>query len=1093
MYLSHRLAGAFGPTATARGHEHFLNGSVRISRASYNAIEADISAGRRVTVALEYSNGVLFADCDCPDSYSGIACEHIWATILVAEARKHFPNAALDPNLELDYGGENPYEATDDILAGPSPAKQGVCLPTPQARIKSWKKRLEAFSEQQRLAAPQPAKWPANRELLYVVDVQMSRNHGGLIIEILSHTLKSNGTWTALKSTVIKADEIGRLPLAEDRTVVTMLAGAVPSDEYGYNDYYNRYYRKLYKIAPTLAGPLLRQAASTGRCYLRHDQASPSLLPLAWDDGEAWRFKLQVLPHAKRGWEITGVLYRGEERMEASALRLATRGGLIFTQDRVAPLAEDVEVDWLMHMRKVGAVHVPEGDKDEMLSTLLRLPHLPPVELPGELGLEEISAPPSPGLKIVPADRWMADTKLRAEPEFDYGNWVVRAGDAASGSYDAEKQRLLRRNAAAEQTALDLLSTLGVKRVAPNYSTGHTQWEMAARKLPDVVRALIKAGWRVEAHGKLFRHPSAFHLEVASGIDWFELRGKVDFDSTHVELPALLEALRRGEKMVLLGDGSMGLLPEEWLRRVLGLARFGSAQKDHIRFRSSQAGLLDALLATELEFRCDETFNRVRQEMKSFQGVKAARQPVGFVGHLRDYQREGLGWMLFLDRFSFGGCLADDMGVGKTAQVLALLETRRELRSSGEKIPPSLVVVPRSLVFNWKEEAARFTPQLRVLDFTGHSRSVDHFDSHHLIITTYGTLRREILRLKQVEFDYIVLDEAQTIKNAATESAKAARLLRGSRRLALSGTPVENHLGELWSLFEFLNPGMLGSASIFKMTGAAARNPDEATRRLLAHALRPFILRRTKGQVASELPPKTELTVQCEMDPVQRKLYDELRQHYHDALLKRVEREGIGKSAIQVLEALLRLRQAACHPGLIDARRRGETSAKLVTLLEQVAEVMDEGHKALVFSQFTSLLSIVRDRLKAKGIDHEYLDGATHNRQKRVERFQNDPDCRLFLISLKAGGLGLNLTAAEYVFLLDPWWNPAVEAQAMDRAHRIGQMRQVFAYRLIARDTVEEKILDLQKRKLDMASAIISADNSLIHNLQREDLELLLS
>jgi SNF2 family DNA or RNA helicase len=245
--------------------------------------------------------------------------------------------------------------------------------------------------------------------------------------------------------------------------------------------------------------------------------------------------------------------------------------------------------------------------------------------------------------------------------------------------------------------------------------------------------------------------------------------------------------------------------------------------------------------------------------------------------------------------------------------------------------------------------------------------------------------------------------------------------------------------------------------------------------------------------VARELPAKTEQTLYCEMEPLQRRLYQELRQHYRDSLLKRIETEGIAKSKIQVLEALLRLRQAACHPGLIDKKRCGESSAKLETLLEQLNEVLDEGHKALVFSQFTSLLRIVRDRLDSQRVAYQYLDGTTRDRKTPVERFQNDPDCKLFLVSLKAGGLGLNLTAAEYVFLLDPWWNPAVETQAIDRAHRIGQTQQVFAYRIIARDTVEEKVLELQKTKRDLATAIISADNSLIRTLRREDLELLLS
>jgi SNF2 family DNA or RNA helicase len=395
-------------------------------------------------------------------------------------------------------------------------------------------------------------------------------------------------------------------------------------------------------------------------------------------------------------------------------------------------------------------------------------------------------------------------------------------------------------------------------------------------------------------------------------------------------------------------------------------------------------------------------------------------------------------------------------------------------------------------VFHWKGEAERFTPALRVLDHTGSGRLKPgaHFAEYDVVLTTYGTLRRDVLHFKDQRFDYCILDEAQAIKNSTTLSAKAARLLRADHRLAMSGTPVENHLGELWSLFEFLNPGMLGSASLF---GGAGRNPDPATRQILSRALRPFILRRTKKEVARELPEKTEQTIYCDLEPREKKLYDELRDYYRARLLKNGDAESMSKLKFQALEALLRLRQAACHPGLIDKKRTAEPSAKVDTLIAQLEQVIDEGHKALVFSQFTSLLAIVRQRLDRAEIPYAYLDGRTRDRQARVEEFQNKPDLKLFLISLKAGGLGLNLHAAEYVYLLDPWWNPAVEAQAIDRAHRIGQTRQVFAYRLIARHTVEEKVLELQRTKRDLADAIVTGNNSLIQSLTREDLQLLLS
>ncbi|MFL6197496.1 MAG: DEAD/DEAH box helicase, partial [Thermoanaerobaculia bacterium] len=572
------------------------------------------------------------------------------------------------------------------------------------------------------------------------------------------------------------------------------------------------------------------------------------------------------------------------------------------------------------------------------------------------------------------------------------------------------------------------------------------------------------------------------------------VRGEVDFEGVTVRLPEVLDALRRGSSFLSLPDGSEGLIPQEWVKKLAGLADLGHLEGDHLRFQAQQAALLDAWLADQPGVTWDEAFDVARSRLRSFEGIVPASAPAGFHGELRGYQRAGLGWLHFLRDLGFGGCLADDMGLGKTVQVLALLESRRALRDR-EGLPPSLVVMPRSLVFNWLAEAAHFAPRLRVLDHTGtgRSREGDSFAGCDLVLTTYGTLRQDVAALRKVEFDYVILDEAQAIKNADSQTAKAARLLRGRHRLALSGTPVENHLGELWSLLEFLNPGILGASSTLRTRSEELRDPAPETREMLARALRPFLLRRTKEQVAPELPAKVEQTLYCELPPAQRRLYDELRDHYRSSLNARIDQQGLGRTKILVLEALLRLRQAACHPGLVDRGRAAEPCAKLDLLLPQLREILAEGHKALVFSQFTSFLAIVRERLDAEGISCLYLDGRTRDRQAKVEAFQSDPGCRLFLISLKAGGLGLNLTAADYVYLLDPWWNPAVEAQAIDRAHRIGQVRPVFASRIVARDTVEEKILELQKSKRQLADAVIQADESLLAGLSRQDLELLLS
>ncbi len=1090
MSLSTRLAGDFTGTVRRRGQNYVWQRLVRILDGSDRSVTARVTGSRVYDVGLQWKDGTLRAWCDCPYFATEGPCKHLWATILAAEARGHLSGLAGEPDLLMDYV---PSDSDQDQNHADQPTVQTTHwqqpVPPKDSSAQPWVKHLEEISKPPRTAYASSAPWPARRELLYVIDIAASEASESVVLRLESRDRKADGTWAYRGAARLKQSQIEHMPLAEDREILSALAGG---KQY-WGPYSSDGYEALaesFLVRYPLAATVVRSAARCGRLFLVKAKMSEPEGPVHWDEDSPWQFRVEIRRSPKRGWSLTGVLQRRDDRLDASAATLVTRGGLVFDGLRVAPLAANTEFHWLTQLGKGRHIDFAERDREAFLEALMRSPNLPPLALPEEWGCEEVTIHPRPFLRVRRAQSFGSD-RLRAELLFEYEQRLMPALDPDSGFYDSENRRLMRRDREAEEAALSLLSELGARFQNSGYSEPF--WEIAPGKLPRVVRGLLEAGWHVEAEGKIFRRPGTVRMAVSSGVDWFDLHGTVEYDDKTVALPELLEAVRRGDRMVRLDDGTYGMLPEEWLRRFGMLAGMGDKESGHLRFRRSQAGLLDVLLAAQPETSFDETFARVREELRQFSGVEPAPQPAGFVGQLRDYQREGLGWIHFLRRFSFGGCLADDMGVGKTAQVLALLETRRELRTAGEPIGPSLVVVPKSLVFNWKQEAFRFTPQLKVLDYTGLARDCSDFSAYDLILTTYGTVRRDALQLKDIEFDYVVLDEAQAVKNSATESSKAVRLLRGNHRLALSGTPVENHLGELWTLFEFLNPGMLGASSVFKLSGGSPRNPDEDTRRLLAQALRPFILRRTKEQVARELPPKTEQTIYCEMEPAQRRLYQELRDHYRNSLLHRIETEGLAKSKMQVLEALLRLRQAACHPGLIDHKRMEEPSAKLEVLLEQIREVLEEGHKALVFSQFTSLLAIVRGRLDSLGISYEYLDGATRNRQECVEKFQNDDDCRLFLISLKAGGLGLNLTAAEYVFLLDPWWNPAVEAQAVDRAHRIGQTQQVFAYRLIARDTVEEKVLELQKSKRDLAAAIISQDNSLIRTLRREELELLLS
>ncbi len=828
--------------------------------------------------------------------------------------------------------------------------------------------------------------------------------------------------------------------------------------------------------------------------------------PISWDDGPPWSLALRLELVQGGGAKVDGVLEREGVSVPLSTPVLILPGGsavrkdveesdlsLVVFNDSIArlELSRTRDMPWLALLRGKSEILLPKEDLEEALTSLLELPALPRFETPAELQLSEERPTPQPHLVLEadPAPAWM-NPPLLAELSFDYGSMRLSAGDPRSAVVDWEGRRFLRRDSECEHAALVRLLELGLQPVAS--SQGHGL-ELDPKGLPAVAEPLLLDGWAVEVHGATMRPPSPPALRVESGIDWFELSGEVDFAGDQVELSAVLDSISRGERFVQLGDGSKGLLPASWMETYDSLAKLAKSSSDTgLRFLPSQALLVDALLTAMPPADVDPAFARLREKLSSFDRIKPKKEPRSFDGTLRSYQREGLGWLTFLREFGLGGVLADDMGLGKTVQVLALIRAHRT-PSKTTKLP-FFVVAPRSVVYNWLDEAARFTPKLRVVDYSGPDRETLRPDllDYDIVVTTYGTLRRDIGYLATVEFDTVILDEAQAIKNPSSQTAKASRLLVARHRLALTGTPIENHLGELGSLFEFLNPGLLGRLPMLEvLTGGRVASKQELE--VVAEGIRPFILRRTKGQVLPDLPQKTEQVLLCTLRPEQRKVYDQLRARYQASLLQQVESKGLSGSTMQVLEALLRLRQVACHPGLVDAAWEDVGSAKLEALFSQVTEVLDEGHKLIIFSQFTKLLGFVQKHFDEQGKTYAYLDGQTRNRSEIVERFQTDPACNIFLISLKAGGVGLNLTAAGYVFLLDPWWNPAVEAQAIDRAHRIGQTQPVFAYRMIARDTVEEKILELQRSKRQIADAILEGEGQSLSDLTADDLKMLLS
>lgn len=947
-----------------------------------------------------------------------------------------------------------------------------------------WKQRLEAIE----VAPTRPAGAPSSEDderVRYLLDVDASRNKERIVLRLTIQSRREGNTWTAPRPLGLGSVHAREVTNPRQQRLLQLLRGA--EQEQSHHTHWTHHATSV--VLPSeSADLLLPEICATGELTWSHRGVEGG--PLAWETKGPWTLHYgteeQDGIHA-----VSCELRHRRSSIELEGILLFLESGLVVTEDRVIPFEQRGNEALARDLWISGPLRIPSSEaRIAFLSLAMKLGepiHGSGVELPSK------STPPEVCLHIEAPEA--ADGPLQTLAcvhEFLYGGVVVEPDEPSSFVLLPEGQGILRRDFKAESAAESAFLELGGRQSDKDRRRG-VLGSVRPKELPRLVSGLLELGWDVRADGHAWKRPGKARARVRTGIDWFELEGDIDYGEERVPFPAILAAVQKGQTTVALGDGSHGIIPEEWMRR-WGLLELGDSKKGGpIRFAENQGWMLDALLA-ENDQDVDAGFERYRKRLAKFDGVRPRKEPRGFQGELRDYQRVGLGWFEFLAGLGLGGCLADDMGLGKTIQVLALLEKHRAAGQRPDGVHrTSLVVAPKSVIFNWIDEAQRFAPKLRVLDYTGIKRRARAKEAGEvdLWLTTYGTLRRDVSELRNRDFHYVILDESQAIKNASSQSAKSARLLRGQHRLALSGTPIENNLGELWSLLEFLNPGMLGRSSAFQRFMRDDLD-DHEIRGELAQALRPFLLRRTKEEVLEDLPPKTEQILSCALSKEQRKEYEELRDHYRSILMAKEAEVGLNRMKMNVLEALLRLRQAACHPGLIDKERQAEDSAKLDVLIPKLEEIVGRGHKAIVFSQFTTFLGIVKARLDALEIPYEVLDGRTRKRKERVDRFNQDPGCPIFLVSLKAGGSGLNLTAADYVFLLDPWWNPAVERQAVDRAHRIGRTRPVHAYRVVCEDTVEQRVLELQDRKRELAEAVLGEGSASLGSLQREDLELLL-
>ncbi|HEX3413609.1 MAG TPA: DEAD/DEAH box helicase [Stellaceae bacterium] len=1071
------------PGSFEKGRSYHREGAVRDLRADKGGqrLIASVRGTRprpyHVFVEIDDSDPIVISGrCSCPVGWN---CKHAAAVLL--EALRHPPSVE---------------RAEEDVLDG---------------AVGGWLHQLRQ--------AVQP---PASPETVaYRLDRPMAPG-SSVVIDLRVVRILKSGEWgadRALPAQQLQNPTANYLTPA-DRGIIRLLSGGswtpqlrLPED-------------------PEIADLAMRRILATGRCRWQN-VASP---PLALGPDRRGRLSWQI---GADGRQTVGIALD-----DPSAVVLPSASPwYVIPAER---LAGPVELDLARPLVRIAlsAPPVTKAQAEAVGAALER--ELPGLALPRPRCdiVEEIrNDPPVPVLTLVQRKRgwnywgvrtreWDDNVDL-ALLGFSYGGVVVDPEDQRNELRAFEEGRIFvrRRNRSAERGALKRLRELGLQavetfetqdrdgdRIAFGFAEGQRDWP---NFVYDAVPQLEREGWRIEFEDG-FRHRVVdgagdwtAELQEDSGW-WFSLDLGIVIEGERVALLPVLSSLlarlrdrdvpneldalaHNGTVFGRLEDGRHVALPLDRTKAIMATLvelydpkNLSDAGKLGVS-AGEMTGLAALEAATRLRWLGGERLRELAERLSSFSGIAGVEPPAGLLTELRPYQREGLNWLQFLRGYELGGILADDMGLGKTVQALAhFLVEKRE----GRLDRPCLVVCPTSVVPNWLAEAARLAPELRVLSLHGPDRA-DRFpdiDNADLVVTTYALLSRDADRLLPVQWHMAVLDEAQAIKNAAAKTTQLVCRLDARHRLCLTGTPMENHLGELWSQFAFLMPGLLGDAKRFTRVFRTPieKKQDGERRGVLSGRLKPFLLRRTKSLVAADLPPKTEILRPLELAGPQRDLYETVRVAMHEKVRREVAEKGLARSHIVVLDALLKLRQVCCDPRLVKltAARQVSASAKLEHLMEMLPPLIEDGRQILLFSQFTSMLDLIKPALGEAAIDYVELRGDTKDRAAPVAQFQKGK-APLFLISLKAGGTGLNLTAADTVIHYDPWWNPAVEDQATDRAHRIGQDKPVFVYKLVAQGTVEERMLELQQRKKALAAGIYDAAGGTGAGLEAGDIERL--
>jgi non-specific serine/threonine protein kinase len=1066
-----QLEKVVGPVIYERGITYYHQGRVQVDVVDEEYASATVNGrGGVYDVRIELDRNRLYFYCDCPYAADGKICKHCVAT--VAAVRDHLRRSRKVR--WQDQLGKLLHTMQD--AAQPSASSYAVL-----------------FSLQNTSNNPTHPQWK-------LVPYQLNLN--ALPTEIRVR-LESG---MALTQMISSMENLGRMVKAPFSALDPQGCALQTMQEVTLANLLISQARAYYQVTTSLTDYLYLLAETPALVYLG-DAVDPTIkrlqiLPRAGRlqiDLSRVQEDVRLSSHVVVGERVTPIL---PERIQV----ISTAPLWLLIDDKLVEIEGPRAYNLFSNFLNSPELIIPEDGETEFLEKFY-LPLAAEADVRGDaVAWEEVDVEPVSRLYLSDAPG-PGQGSLQIELRFAYGSYEAPLDTffpmddlrRLPGGWTLAR---LHRKPNLEQQAYQQLSSneFGLKRANPPAAPGVFILRSKIHPLDFLMRyvpRLTKAGFEIYGEeklkfGRVNRARPSVTLSVTSGIDWFDVKTVVSFGEIEVSLKEIRRALRRKERFIKLADGTVGEIPDEFLERYKHLFTLGQETADGLRLSNHHLTMLDQLLGETDQ--ADEEFHRRVRKLRDFSSVIPQPLPQGLVGELRPYQKAGFDWLHFLNEFGFGGCLADDMGLGKTIQVLTFLLS---LKERGMATSPSLIVLPRSLLVNWQRETARFTPSLRVLEYHGNVRGRDPalFEQYDLVVTTYGVMLRDIDTLRKFVFNYVILDESQAIKNPLAQTAKAARLLRSQHRLVMTGTPVENSSYELWSQFAFLNPGLLGNLEYFRSEFGTPieKHSDEERAAFLRKMVYPFILRRTKDQVAPELPPRSERVVYSDMEPSQRKMYNRTRDFYRGVLLGMMEEESSnGGARMKVLEGLLRLRQICNHPVLVEKDFKGE-SAKFELIIETLETLRAEGHKALVFSQFVEMLHLVRAALDERQIPYAYLDGRTNNRQAEVDRFQEEQDLPFFLISLKAGGVGLNLTAADYVIHIDPWWNPAVEMQATDRTHRIGQDKPVFVYKMIVRDTVEEKVVQLQEKKKNLVDQLIATEEHFLKSLTTEDVKALFS